>query len=188
MTGEALNFLDDIGRLLQAGGPIARALLLVAVLLWAMIIERMIYYRREMPKLIRSVHDRWESRAEHDSWYAEKIKRRYIAEANRAIVGPLPLIRAVVALCPLIGLLGTVTGMIRVFEVMAVLGTGNAREMASGVSAATLPTLAGMVVALSGMYPVAHFQHIVESEARRLRDHLAPDHSRGNHGSHTIQN
>jgi biopolymer transport protein ExbB len=82
------------------------------------------------------------------------------------------MIRAFVALCPLVGLLGTVTGMIQVFEVMAVLGTGNAREMASGVSAATLPTLAGMVLALSGMYPIARFQHVVDSETRQLRDHL----------------
>jgi biopolymer transport protein ExbB len=63
--------------------------------------------------------------------------------------------------------------MIQVFEVMAVLGTGNAREMASGVSAATLPTLAGMVLALSGMYPIARFEHVVKQQSRALRDHMA---------------
>jgi biopolymer transport protein ExbB len=59
-----------------------------------------------------------------------------------------------------------------VFEVMAVLGTSNAREMASGVSAATLPTMAGMVLALSGMYPLAKYEGIVKREIRKLSDHM----------------
>ena len=50
------------------------------------------------------------------------------------------------------GLLGTVTGMVAVFEVMAEVGTGNARLMASGISMATIPTMAGMVGALSGIF------------------------------------
>jgi biopolymer transport protein ExbB len=162
----------DIQEFLEAGGPVVRFLLLIAIGLWAMIFERLLFYRRAMPELLAEITTAWDARADHGSWYAEKIKRRFVAEAERRIRGPLPMIRAFVALCPLVGLLGTVTGMIQVFEVMAVLGTGNAREMASGVSAATLPTLAGMVLALSGMYPIARFQGIVDKETRRLRDHL----------------
>jgi biopolymer transport protein ExbB len=52
----------------------------------------------------------------------------------------------------MIGLLGTVTGMISVFEVMATVGTSNARLMAGGISMATMPTMAGMVAALSGVF------------------------------------
>jgi biopolymer transport protein ExbB len=172
MAFDPLAFLYAIQEFLEAGGPVVRALMLVAVVLWAMILERVLYYRRDMPKLLAAVRARWSERTEHSSWYAHKLKQRFVAEATRAIRGPLPMIKAVVALCPLIGLLGTVTGMIQVFEVMAVLGTGNAREMASGVSAATLPTLAGMVLALSGMYPVSRFEHIVERETRKLSDHM----------------
>jgi biopolymer transport protein ExbB len=169
------SFLTDIQEFLEAGGPVVRVLLLIAIVLWAMIIERLIFFRRELPKLVAEIRAKWEARSEHSSWYAAKIKRRFIAEAERSIRGPLPMIRAFVALCPLVGLLGTVTGMIQVFEVMAVLGTGNAREMASGVSAATLPTLAGMVLALSGMYPMRRFEHLVQHETRQLRDYLIVD-------------
>jgi len=49
------------------------------------------------------------------------------------------------------GLLGTVTGMIEVFDVMALSGSSNARLMAGGVFKATIPTMAGMVAALSGI-------------------------------------
>ena len=55
-------------------------------------------------------------------------------------------------MCPLFGLLGTVTGMIAVFDVMAHKGLGNPRLMASGVSQATLPTMVSMVMALVGLF------------------------------------
>ena len=59
-------------------------------------------------------------------------------------------VKTLVALCPMLGLLGTVTGMIEVFDVMAA-GGGNTRGMAAGVSKATLPTMAGMVAAPLGL-------------------------------------
>ena len=62
------------------------------------------------------------------------------------------MIKTLVSLAPLLGLLGTVTGMIGVFEVLATTGGGDARSMAAGVSQATIPTMAGMVAALSGVF------------------------------------
>ena len=56
-----------------------------------------------------------------------------------------------VALAPLLGLLGTVTGMIEVFEIMAITDGADAKAMSAGVSKATIPTMAGMVVSLSGI-------------------------------------
>ena len=77
-----------------------------------------------------------------------------------------------VALCPLLGLMGTVTGMIEVFDVMALAGSGNARSMASGVSKATIPTMAGMVGALSGVYLVTVLNQKVNREIEDLEDNL----------------
>lgn len=167
------DFFSDINDFLEAGGPVVMSLLWVALVLWTLIFERLLFYRFELRNLIQRVQTEWDQREDQSSWYAQKIRQRLVAETQRKIRGSLPFIKTLVALCPLIGLLGTVTGMIKVFEVMAVLGTGNAREMASGVSAATLPTLAGMVLALSGMYPIVRFENITERETRLLRDHMA---------------
>ena len=52
----------------------------------------------------------------------------------------------------MIGLLGTVYGMIEVFEVLSFLGTCNPRAMSSGVAKATIPTMASMVITLFGLY------------------------------------
>jgi biopolymer transport protein ExbB len=72
----------------------------------------------------------------------------------------------------MLGLLGTVTGMIEVFDVMAMAGSGNARGMASGVSKATLPTMAGMVAALSGMLFSIQLDRFANDETQRVSDEL----------------
>ena len=82
------------------------------------------------------------------------------------------LIKALIAICPLLGLLGTVTGMVSVFDVMTFSGTGNARAMAAGVSKATVPTMAGMVAALSGVYFGTWLEHKAATESDRLGDLL----------------
>ena len=68
--------------------------------------------------------------------------------------------------------MGTVTGMIEVFDVMAFSGSGNARSMASGVSKATIPTMAGMVGALSGVFLVTLLNQKVNREVEDLEDNL----------------
>jgi biopolymer transport protein ExbB len=74
---------------------------------------------------------------------------------------------------PLLGLLGTVTGMIQVFNVMAMEGTANPRLMAAGVSAATIPTMAGLVAALSGFWFTVYLKRRVSAEMQRVDELLA---------------
>ena len=99
-----------------------------------------------------------------------------ISRATIKISSGITTIKTLVALCPLIGLLGTVTGMIEVFDVMAILGSGNARAMAAGVSKATLPTMAGMVAALSGVFVSTYLERKVNRETDALQDSLVMDH------------
>jgi len=61
------------------------------------------------------------------------------------------MIQTLIALCPVLGLLGTVTGMIEVFDVVSFFGTGNARALASGITKATLPTMTGMAISILGL-------------------------------------
>jgi len=57
----------------------------------------------------------------------------------------------VAAIAPLLGLLGTVVGMIRVFTEITVQGTGNANALAGGISEALITTAAGLVVAIPAL-------------------------------------
>lgn len=164
--------LQAVLAFLSAGGPVLYALLLLTVVLWALILERIFYFRWQLPADVARCMQAWEARADHHSWHAHKIKQRWVSETQRHWRARLPLIKALVALCPMMGLLGTVTGMIHVFHVMAVLGTGNARAMAAGISAATLPTMAGMVIAISGLYFVSRFEQRVKRARHHLHDQM----------------
>ncbi|MGD8574528.1 MAG: MotA/TolQ/ExbB proton channel family protein [Gammaproteobacteria bacterium] len=156
----------------EAGGWVLWFILFVTVLLWTFIIERFWYYRVVHPKYMKQTLERWQSRKDVDSWYAKRVRERMISEVSIEVNRYVALIKTFVAVLPLLGLLGTVTGMVQVFDVMAVLGTGNARAMAAGVSAATIPTMSGMVAALSGLYFGTFFENRARDEVERTEDML----------------
>lgn len=63
----------------------------------------------------------------------------------------LASIQALVFVLPLVGLLGTVVGMIQTFDVLSVFGASNPRGLSTGISQALLTTMAGLVTSLSGL-------------------------------------
>lgn len=63
----------------------------------------------------------------------------------------LPFIAVTAATAPLLGLLGTVSGMIRTFNIITVSGTGDAKPLAGGISEALVTTLFGLVVAIPAL-------------------------------------
>ena len=167
-----MEFFTAIRDFLEAGGGVLWVILAAAVLLWALILERWMYFRQDLPRRSQELVEAWRGRQDYSSWRARHIRRALVSELNRAANRNISAIKTLVALCPLLGLLGTVTGMIQVFDVMAALGTGNARAMASGIFKATIPTMAGMVVALSGIYFGTHFPHVARRETDYLNDEL----------------
>ena len=142
------------------------------LVMWLMIIERIIYALSGHKQFKKSIISNWQQRDERSSWNAEQIRQALVARAKLKLDQNLPLITTFVALCPLMGLLGTVTGMITVFDVMAVSGGGNIRSMASGVSQATIPTMAGMIGALSGVFANTWLQRNAKREIELLQDKL----------------
>jgi biopolymer transport protein ExbB len=146
------DVLAPLGDFFASGGYVLWAILLVCLLLWTLIVERYIYLWRVYPRERQALIAAWRQRTDQSSWFAHKIRLALISDLSLRLRRSLGLIKSLIAVCPLLGLLGTVTGMIHVFDVIAVLGTGNARAMANGISMATIPTMAGLVVALSGLF------------------------------------
>jgi biopolymer transport protein ExbB len=79
--------------------------------------------------------------------YLDDIILREIPALNRH----LSFIGALVAVAPLLGLLGTVTGMISTFDVITTSGAGDPKALSAGISVALLTTEAGLVVAIPGL-------------------------------------
>jgi biopolymer transport protein ExbB len=168
-------FYDAIGTIrdfIELGGDVLYAIMLVLFLMWTFILERLWFFYRVHPGEARRIVAEWEARADTTSWYAKRIREEMIAGTSMALKENVGLIKALIAICPLLGLMGTVTGMITVFDVMTYSGGGNARAMAAGVSMATVPTMAGMVAALSGVYFGTWLEHKASTESEKLEDLL----------------
>ena len=160
---------------IEMGGNVLYLIAALTFLMWTLIFERVWYFQSEHKVVIRDASVIWEARVERRSWSAHQIRDGLISEAAERISGNLALIQTCVMLCPLLGLLGTVTGMISVFDAMATMG-GNARSMAAGVSQATIPTMSGMIAALSGVLGSTLIKRKVDTEIELFEDHLTMDH------------
>lgn len=141
-------------------------------MMWSLILERVLFIRLAWPRRARAYVASWNARGDCRSWAAKKIREATLSEVKMQLHAFLPMIRLLVALCPLLGLLGTVLGMIGVFEVIAVSGNDDAQAMARGVYRATIPTMAGLVVALTGIYFTVRLRHLADRETSRLVDQL----------------
>ena len=162
----------SIRAFMELGGDVLWAIMFVLFLMWTFILERIWYMYKIHPMRRSLILAEWESRGDTTSWYAKQIRDSMISQTSLALKNNIGLIKALIAICPLLGLLGTVTGMITVFDVMTYSGGGNARAMAGGVSMATVPTMAGMVAALSGVYFGTWLEHKAITESEKLEDLL----------------
>ena len=159
----------------EAGGDVLWAILAVTTLMWTLIIERLWYFNSTLPQRVAEIRAEWDGFRHVSEWQAHTIRRQLVSEINLETHRYLGIVKTFMALLPLLGLLGTVTGMIQVFDAMTVTAASNARLMASGVSAATIPTMSGLVAALSGLYFATHLEQRADREVRQLADLLVFD-------------
>tara|TARA_R110002110_G_scaffold205066_7_gene416918 strand:- start:41452 stop:41979 length:528 start_codon:yes stop_codon:yes gene_type:complete len=167
---------EAVSRFMDMGGNVLWLIAILLFFMWMLIFERAYYLNVGWKKDVAKIISTWEGRSERKSWNARQIREKLISEARLQINQYLPVIKTLVALCPLLGLLGTVTGMIEVFNIMAVTGGGDAKSMAGGVSRATVPTMAGMVAALSGVFANTYVTRMAQRESAFLEDNLTTDH------------
>ena len=167
-----LRAIRGVRDFLELGGDVLLLIMITTFILWGLIFERYVYFRKEFVEMTARYTTTWQARKEHKSWAAHRIREMMISDARLKANANLSYIKVLVALAPFLGLLGTVTGMVEVFDVMAVTGSGNARAMAAGISKATLPTMAGLVVALSGLFFTTSLERRADRSVRRLQDDL----------------
>lgn len=171
-----IEMMNAIVEFLDTGGQVLTIIAGVICLMWLFIFERFAYVLFGYKNTKKQLQEKWQGRCEQKSWYAEQIRTALVSRGAAALTNNLALIQSLVVICPLLGLLGTVTGMIEVFDVMAISGNGNARSMASGVSRATIPTMAGMVGSLSGVFAATWLQRYAKRETELLEDSMPIDH------------
>ena len=163
--------IEAIRDFMDLGGPVLTWIAITIFVMWALIVERLLFFRTQMRGISTEIQNSWEHRTERRSWNAHQIREGMISRFSISTNQGIPMIQTLVALCPLLGLMGTVTGMIVIFDVMATVGGSSPRAMAAGVAKATLTTMAGMVGALSGIFPAAILSQLAHNQQRSLQMH-----------------
>ncbi len=106
----------------------------------------------------------YESNREADTETMElKLGEAALKEMPNLTKGLL-LIKVISAVAPLMGLLGTVTGMIKTFQVITLYGAGDPKMMAGGISQALMTTVLGLVVAI----PMILIHTLVSGQSRKI--------------------
>jgi biopolymer transport protein ExbB len=146
---------------LDKGGLVLWGILFLSFYLFALISQRFIYLLLEARKLEAELID---SLKKNNIFY-ELVRLEFIAKEK--FFKHESLIKVTIAMLPLFGLLGTVSGMIEVFDVMAIFGNSNPRLMASGVSKAIIPTMSGMAIAVLSILTM----YIVKTLANKRMNH-----------------
>lgn len=166
---------EGVSDFMDLGGTVLWFIVALVVVMWTLLFERIWFYKTRLKADLADTLQVWEARSDRKSKRAHQIRLKLLSQMNLHIDQYLPLIKTLIAVAPLFGLLGTVTGMITVFEVMAITGGGDAKAMSSGVSMATVPTMAGMVVALSGVFGFTYLERLANREKQFLEDNLTMD-------------
>ncbi|HEX7081328.1 MAG TPA: MotA/TolQ/ExbB proton channel family protein [Gammaproteobacteria bacterium] len=155
------------------GGPFVIWIFSAGVLMWALILERYWYFSRVFPRQAAAARAQWEARTDKTSWCARQIRQAMISRLNVSMTAGFPVMQVLVPMSPLLGLIGTVSGMLEVFDSMSIRGTADARSMASGVSAAMICTMTGLAVSITGLYPVHYFRTRAVRETELLADEFS---------------
>ena len=160
-----VSLLDFFDR----GGPVRFILIVVAIIMITLLVERLIFFINDLKKLSNDRVLEVKECPSDNKWIRNKIKLKNISILNSESSKNLLTIQGLIALCPLLGLLGTVTGMIEVFDIMAITGTGNARAMASGIARATLPTMTGLFISIVGLFLLTAIKSSIEKATLEVK-------------------
>ena len=160
--------LIQIKHLSNQGGAPLWPIMVVAFIIFFLTSERLFYMVVTFPAQLEKWLDSWRARRDHHSWHAMRIREAILAETQVQLDRSMWLLKACIVACPLLGLTGTVSGMILVFDQISFTGTGNPRLMSSGIFQATIPTMAGMLTAIIGMI----LRHSLLRLSRHRQDRL----------------
>ena len=162
--------IETLLEMRHLGGPVVIWIFIACVIMWAIVLERIWHFSKVLPVEASKLLSVWKQRINKRTWASRQIRAAMISRLNAGMMHNQVMLRVLVPMCPLLGLVGTVSGMLSVFDSMAALGSADARSMATGVSEAMICTLTGLAVSISGLYPVYYFKRKARHETELLAD------------------
>jgi biopolymer transport protein ExbB len=184
-----MAWLWHLNEHLRQGGWVMVPLVGVSLVMWALIVDRGLRFR-ELDRDDLGVADAATALGADGPPPGRGLRARLVAELRavrrgrlrtdlallhtaaddlrRGYENHLRLIEVLAAVAPLLGLLGTVLGMIQTFDVISTFGTGNPRALASGISVALITTQSGLLVAIPGLFAAGRLRRAAAVHTLRL--------------------
>lgn len=159
-----LDILYSVEQFIHKGGDVLIIIFMVAFIMWWIILDKIYLHIFVYPKLIREV-----------ALQNRYLDKKEFLNIKDKIGSNMALFKVTILVSPLLGLLGTVSGMIEVFDIISIVGNSDPKAMSSGISKATIPTMVGMSVALSGMIFKVYLEQINKKRLRALAMELRID-------------
>ncbi|MCX8057988.1 MAG: MotA/TolQ/ExbB proton channel family protein [Spirochaetes bacterium] len=186
-----------MNNIFQAGGILMIPLFLTSIFAFAIILERFVYYNkindfkennflRLKSFILAKSYDQSIAYLKNFKSPISMISETLIKEKNLTNVDLelvaelenikasnniykfLPILKVLPNLSTMLGLLGTVLGMIKNFAIVAQVGTGDPKALASGISEALITTATGLFIAI----PIMLFYTILENKASNIEDNI----------------
>ncbi|MCB2225646.1 MAG: MotA/TolQ/ExbB proton channel family protein [Desulfarculaceae bacterium] len=184
-----MHLLDTAWQFFLAGGPVMWPLLVLSLWLWALMLYKFLWVarvRREGLELDDAVEDLLRGHAPPVAGPKSAALAHFMslpgreprvdtrlweASVRRQEPGLWRHVESILVLAsvaPLLGLLGTVSGMIETFAVIGQYGTGNAQAMAGGIREALVTTETGLLIAIPGIFA----GWVLKRQVRKLQQGL----------------
>ncbi len=206
-----MEYFNQAWVMLKLGGVIILPLSMLAIITLAIMLEKAFVYWRfarlsnDLQNLIETYGFRWEdlekflsgldsrhyykrffevviTNRHHPSWWAESRAADEAQLIEASLSRRLWVLETIVTAAPLLGLVGTVIGMMRAFQVIGSEGLVNPTTVTGGVAEALIATVVGLIIALIALFGFNYFSRLqsqtmdeMERLGTRLIDHIRLD-------------
>lgn len=183
-----MTILPKLLEQLDAGGIVIIPIIAVGLVMWWLILVKLLSlvqlrkHERSMAEFTSNPPPEWHWQHQLTTSYVnlrcddDEINHAVMATLSAtcrdSIAKGIATIALLAATAPLLGLLGTVTGMITTFTTIAEFGTGNARGLAEGISQALITTQGGLLIAIPGYIAVTMLQRRISRLHQRIDQFL----------------
>ncbi|HET7921325.1 MAG TPA: MotA/TolQ/ExbB proton channel family protein [Gammaproteobacteria bacterium] len=167
-----LDIYDGFARLFGTGALVLTLIFVLAAALWTLIIERYWYFLFVHPDVLERVLAVWQRRASAPGFHLHRARHRVLSDVGVEMARSITLIRSLLTVILLLGLLGSLGGMMQVLDAMVLQGGAGTHELARGITAAAIPLVTALAVVVTGVLFSQELTQRVLRETRLLRDQL----------------
>ena len=153
-------------------GEILIALIISAFIMWSMIVERYLYFAFSRKHAQTKYLQQWQTTRSEIVAERRLLKSYYLSECRLQSESSIGWIQLFTKVSLLLGLLGTVIGLVSVFESQLLAASDSSSQISSSIALTIIPTATGLLVSLSGLLFASHLRKLADNSVSRLNSLL----------------